>query len=442
VKVARVTTVAELLSAVDALLSVDAGDSDDSGGAFAALHDAALHDAALLALAGLACFDPMLSEAGAWGRAFELWRRVFESEEFWSLLVAADLKGDYEQPVTFGEVNELRLRAPRLVSAPVAERARDAALRQDLRVCARALTILRGAGLPAPLVEEYERETVGPAEDGLIEKLDAAFAWVGVISVGDGSPATRRNYCNQAWRRFEDVRPRLAEFAGLAGADSYFARRVFEHAASKLFHLAEAFDEAGRREESLFVCLKAHALAPHGCEPLDAIKEKLRATGGVEVLRERAASVYAEALARELADERAPSKLFKDDPAGGKTLDSFTGRQDSSSGCLTSVVLWLAMVGVGVMLQLCSVIKPGASYPPFNPLPRMTFTPEPLNLNLNLNYNVMPLNLRPYLVEPPGASKPRGRRRANRRAPPRGSNDSEPLPFNLGGPSNPNTPRE
>ena len=259
--------VAELMRAVEAVLARGSGGAGDPGGGHVSA--AALHDAALLALAGLARLDAALLEEGAWARAFALWRRLFEGEEFWSLLVAADLKGHYEQAVTFGEVAELRLRAPRLVSEFVAGRGFDAARAGDARLCLRALRVLRGAGLPRPLLDEYEQEAVGPFEDAAVEKLDAAFAWVGLVSVQDG--ARRRNYCNEAWRKFDNLRPRLAEFAGLAGADSYAARRVFEHAASKLLRLAEGFEAAGRREEALFVCLKARALAPPGCDGLAAI---------------------------------------------------------------------------------------------------------------------------------------------------------------------------
>lgn len=464
-KLVPASNVAELLRSVDALLSFDSGHSGDSGDADnngdstpalhdamlhdavphdAVLYDAVLHDAALLALAGLVCLDSTLKDLGAWARAFELWRQVFEGEEFWSSLVAADLKGDYEQPVTFGEVTELRLRAPRLVSAPIAERARTASLRGELRPATRALTILRGAHLPAPLLEEYERETIGPAEDGLIEKLDEAFAWVGIMGFGDSAPAKRRNYGNQAWRRFEKLRPRLAEFDALAGADSYFARRVFEHAASKLLRLAEAFDLAGRREESIFVCLKARALAPADCEPLPAIEEKLRALGAGEEIRVREADEYREDLTRELADGRVPSKLFKDDSAGGKTLDSFTTpQQASSSGCTVSVGFWLAIVMVTVLLQWCGVIKPRTSRTTFDSLPRMTFTPEPPNLNFKIDIPPpLNLNLRPYVIEPPGASRSRGRRRAHTRTSPPGTNEGELPPLNLNAPSNLNTPRQ
>ncbi|MET0622668.1 MAG: hypothetical protein ABW250_06800, partial [Pyrinomonadaceae bacterium] len=240
---APASNVAELSHAVEALLA----------GAGAE----ALHDAALLALCGVVRLDPALRDPEAWRRAFALWQRVFEREEFWTLLVAADLKGDYEQPVTFAEVEELRQAAPRVVTEHVAALGGEAARGGKLSAAARALRLLRGAGLPAPLLQEYENELVGPAEDLVTEELVHAFAWAGGLGFGAKSAATRRNYCNEAWRNFDKLRPRLAEFVELAGEDFYATRRVFGHAASKLLRLAVSFEEAGRKPEALVVCRAA-----------------------------------------------------------------------------------------------------------------------------------------------------------------------------------------
>jgi hypothetical protein len=406
---APVSTIAELTAAVEELLKrvpVSPFNSDgDEGARLADVEAAALHDAALLALAGVVRLDPTLGEGEAWARAFKLWRRLFACEEFWSLLVALDLKGDYEQAVTFGEVAELRRAAPRVVYAHAAGRARDAVLRGNLRDAAHALEILRGASPPATLLREYEEETVGPAEDKLKEELDTAFAWVGTSSFGFKPAPERRNYCNDAWRRFNLMRPRLAEFARLAGADSFHARRVFEHASSKLFKLAVSFEEAAQPREALFVCLKARALAPPDSEELAAVEAKLGALGAIEELRERSQGEYRAALARELDDARVPPKLFRDDPKGGQTLDSYT-RRDDRAGCLTSVGFWLLMVMVGVGLRACVGSTTRTRYPSISPMPTLNIRPN-LNYNIILNYNIPPpLNLTPY-TDP----RPRNRRR-------------------------------
>lgn len=418
---AQVSTTAELTAAVEELLKrvpVRPFNSDEDGGVRLADEAAsALHDAALLALAGLVRLDPTLREVEVWARALRLWRRLFECEEFWSLLVALDLKGDYEQAVTFGEVTELRRAAPRIVYAHAAARARDAVVRDELREAARALELLRGAELPATLLREYEQETVGPAEDKLTEELDTAFCWVGISGFDLKPAAERRNHCNDAWRRFERLRPRLADFARLAGPDSFYARRVFEHAASKLFKLAVLFEEIQRTQEALFVCLKARALAPPDSEELADIDAKLAALGAVGELRERSQGEYEAALARELEDAREPPKLFRDDPKGGKTLDSFTRKRDVP-GCLTSVAFWLLMVGVGVGLKACGVINTRPTRTPIELLPALNVRPN-LNFNVNVNYNINippPLNLSPYTEPPRGKRKRRTPRNDN--APP------------------------
>jgi hypothetical protein len=409
---AEVSNTAELTAAVEELLkrvpvepfSRD-GTSEKEGARLADEEAAALHDAALLALSGVVRLDPVLREVEAWARAFSLWRRLFGCEEFWSLLVALDLKGDYEQPVTFGEVAELRRAAPRVVYAHAAGRARDAVVRGDLREAARIMELLRGAAPHATLLREYEEETVGPAEDKLTEELDAAFTWVSLPSFDLKTAAERRNHCNDAWRRFGLVRPRLADFARLAGPDSFYARRVFEHAASKLFKLASSFEEAGQTQEAIYVYRKARALAPPESEELAAIDAKFAALNLSGGPRERSQGEYAAALARELEDARVPPKLFKDDPKGGMTLDGYTRKRDVP-GCLTSVAFWLLMVGVGVGLKVCGVISTRPTRTPIESLPALKVTPN-LNFNVNLNYNIPPpLNLRPY-TDPP----PRGRRK-------------------------------
>jgi hypothetical protein len=419
---APVSTVAELTAAVEELLKgvpVRAADSDDAGGGRLADEEAAaLHDAALLALAGAVRLDPTLGAAESWALAFRLWRRLFGCEEFWSLLVALDLKGDYEQPVTFGEVAELRRAAPRVVYAHAAGRARDAVARGDLRGAARAFDLLRGAEMHATLLREYEEETIGPAEDRLTEELDAAFAWVGLPGFDLKPAAERRNHCNDAWRRFVLVRPRLADFARLAGADSFYARRVFEHASSKLLRLAVSFEGIQRTQEALFVCLRARALAPPESEESDEIEAKLSALGAAGEAGGRSRGEYAAALARELEDAREPPKLFRDDPKGGKTLDSYT-RKGDAPGCLTSAAFWLLMVGVVVGMRACAGGGPRPTRTDIRSLPALNVRPN-LNYNVNLNYNIPPpLNLRPYADPPP---RDRRKRRATR-------NDTEtPIP--------------
>ncbi|MBV8857279.1 MAG: hypothetical protein JOZ96_01330 [Acidobacteria bacterium] len=424
-----VSTVAELTAAVEELLKrvpVQPSDSDKAGGwRLADEEAAALHDAALLALAGVVRLDPTLREAGAWARALGLWRRLFGCEEFWSRLVSLDLKGDYEQPVAFGEVAELRRAAPRAVYAHVAGRARDSVVRGELREAVRAFEILRGAGMSATLLREYEEETVGTAEDKLTEELDTAFTWVGGAGFEHKPAAERRNYCNGAWRRFELVRPRLADFARLAGVESFYARRVFEHAAAKLLKLAASFQEAQRPDEALFVCYTARLFAPPESEELPAILEKLRTLGVNEDAGDRSPNGFGGMVMSALTRERTPPKLFKDDPKGGKTLDSFTRKSDAP-GCLTSAAFWLLMVGVGVGLRACAGDRPRAPYyMPVNSLPTINVRPT-VNLNLNLNYNIpLPLNLSPY-TEPTPRGKRKRRATRNDNVPPAAAERASP----------------
>lgn len=393
-------TVAELSHAVDALLAREGPE--------------ALHDAALLSLCGLLRLDPMLHDPEAWRRAFELWRRLFACEEFWSLLVAADLKGDYEQPVTFGEVEELRQDAPRVVSAHVAAFGGEAARRGRLRVAARAMSLLRGAGLPVALLQEYENELVGPAEDAVTEELAGAFAWVEGPGFSARTDATRRNYCNEAWRKFDKLRPRLAEFVELAGEDSYATRRVFEQTASKLLRLAGLFDEAGRRPEALFVCRTARALAPPGSDEIHAVEAKLVALGAGEESRASSRGGYAEALAGEASAGRSASKLFRDDLKGDRTFTAVSDTSDTP-GCLTTAAVYAVFALTCFGLQWCGVINTRPSRTPINSVPQINIRPN-LNFGIpNMNYYIPPLNLRPYTEPPPRSTRQPGTGKRRRR---------------------------
>lgn len=408
----NVSNVEELERAVSSLASSKTG---------------APHDAALLALAGLVRLDPELRAPDAWARAFELWRRVFDAEEFWSRLVAADLRGDFEQLVTYAEVRELRASAPRVVSRTLAERARDAALRADARECGRVLALLRGAGLPAALLEEYERESLGPLEDSLTERINAAFGWLYLVTVEHRGAATVRNYANDAWRNFKAAAQDLSEFTRAAGASHYAARRMLEHTASKLLLLSERFEEAGRREESLFVALKAHALAPPDSEANANARAKLSALDAGDAVSEKTEDEYADAVMLELSDAREPEKLFKNDPRGEQTLDSFLkthadwksrNAASNKSNLRFALLTCAAFVFTCFALQRCGAINTRRS-PTFpGNFPAPIYTPFQLNLNYNYNLN---LNIQPYPIPPPlildEPRKPaRGRRRrANQR---------------------------
>lgn len=379
---------------------------------------AALHDEALLSLAGLMRLDPLLLETDAWAHAFELWRRVCESDEFWSRLVAADLRGDFEQLVTYAEARDLRERAPRIISQPVAERARNAAHLKDARECGRILSLLRAASLPQTLLDEYERETLGPLEDSLTETIDVIFGWLYLVTVESRGAATVRNYANAAWRKFRAVEPELYDLTQAAGASHYVARRVLEHVASKLLLLTQRFEEAGRREETLFVALKTYALAPPSSEAHAKASAKLRELGVPEIFQTKTAEGYADALARELSDERDTRKLFKDDPNGERTLDSFfrsvgTPTQKRAS-FLPTILTFLGFAFTCFALQFCGVVNTRVPSPYPGSFPAPTYTPFQLNINYNLNLNIQPYPMPSPLVLEDLGKPSRGRKRRAR----------------------------
>jgi rhodanese-related sulfurtransferase len=242
---------------------------------------AARHDAALLSLAVMLRLDPALELADDWRRAFALWKELIEGREFWSLLMAADLKGDFEQATTFGEIGGLRGRAWRLVTAPLAETARDAMLREDHAQAGRALAVLRAAGMPPTVAGEYEHEILGSIEDEFDVLLSDAFIVYRYEVKSTQNIAERRATCWSALGKFnERVRPALKKILDLAGSESDVARRMFAAAADALDELSDGFETGYDNDSRVKMLRRAWQLAPPESASLLLIEEHLAAAAG------------------------------------------------------------------------------------------------------------------------------------------------------------------
>jgi hypothetical protein len=346
---------------------------------------AARHDAALFLLAALHALDTRLEERELWAEAFRLWREEVEAEEFWSSLVAADLRGEYEQVLTFAEAAELRLRTPRLVSQALAGVAVEEAAHENHAGVGRVLAVLRDARLPRPLLEEYENEALGPLEERAERVCDASFGFVSLMAHGTSLPPSElkeRHYDPAVYRFCSEAKPELFKFLDAAGADSYHLRRLTRHAAERLGELAGYYRKDVWTEQAVYLYRTARALAPDDSAELAASDAALREMGGGEKIE---TTEYVVRLARELSDLRPPSKLFKAPPA------AYTAKGDPTfKGCGWQIALFVVAVISCFVLDKCGVIKMGrrSSYPPafnFNynynqrvPVPQFSPVPIPL----------------------------------------------------------------
>jgi hypothetical protein len=404
--VSRPKKVAALRAAADELLEAES--------------PSARHDAALFLLAALHRLDSDFHYAEEWARAFTLWHEVVEREEFWSLLVAEDLKGDFEQLVTYGEVKRLRERTQRLLTTHVADRAREALARNDYAVPARALRLLRGAALPAPLLDEYEDALLGPVEDRVEKLCDEAFAWVALF-FGEEINNQPKYFFDQAWKDFHwKLKPQLNRFVQLAGVESRGVRRTCERTAEKLSELAASYQRYGLVKQSLYVYRQARALAPPGSAPVPAIVGGLRALDPSVELRPRTDAEYAAALARELGETRPPPKLFYEEDI----VSTKGGRGQTLKGCLAQAAFYLLMVAGCFLLNKCGIINSRRSG---TRLPPSTF-----NFNYNAPRIVIPslrnLNLEPLDISPlptPGTPKRARRKQRPTRQQPQGVQGGE-----------------
>jgi rhodanese-related sulfurtransferase len=272
---------------------------------------AARHDIALLSLAVLLRLDPALQLADEWRRTYALWKELIEGKEFWSLLMSADLKGDFEQVTTFGEIGDLRGRAWRLVTAPLAETGRDALVGEDYAQVGRALSVVRASGLPQALAGEYEQEILGPVEDECDVVLHTAFSLYRYEVKTTQNIDERRKTCWRALGNYnEQVRPALKKMLDLAGPESAVARRVFAAGADALDELADGFETALDEESRLRMLRRAWQLAPPASASLLLVEEHLAEAGDAGERPPKTEAVYARQLREALREPVAPPELF------------------------------------------------------------------------------------------------------------------------------------
>ncbi|HEV2803104.1 MAG TPA: rhodanese-like domain-containing protein [Pyrinomonadaceae bacterium] len=271
----------------------------------------ARHDCALLRLAGLLRLDPAFELGEEWRQTYALWKEVVETREFWSSLMAADLKGDFEQATTFAEISDLRQRTWRLVTAPVAETAKDAILGEDRQHAARALAVLNTSPLPQTLRHEYEQEILGPVEDEFDVLLAMTFMTYRYEVKTNQSIGERRETCWRAHAKFnEQIRPALKKILELAGAESQVARRIYAAAAEMLDELADGFESAFDRETRVKMLRKAWQLAPPESAALLTIEEHLDAARDSGERPQKTVEGYARQLAAALREPPAQAELF------------------------------------------------------------------------------------------------------------------------------------
>lgn len=346
---------------------------EESAGRFQRGDDAAQpstgHDIALLSLAVILQLDPQLFHTNEWRRTYALWKELIEAKEFWSLLVASDLKGDFEQATTFGEVRNLRGRAWRLVTAPVAEIAKDGILRDDHPLARRALSILRHSELPPTLADQYENEILAPVEDEFDALFAEAFRSYRYYVKSDQSVSERRATCQRVLAKFdEEVKPALKKIFELAGARSPVARRIFEVAADGLDELADGFETAFEPAWRLKMLRRAWQLAPPESASLLLIEEHLKAAGDQQERKPKTDSDYAHELRRALLSQPVVQpELFTNYIEKAEAAKS-------SEGCVelfSKVVLVLLLV---VFVGKCFSSLPGSR--------RTRALPPPMNFNV------------------------------------------------------------
>lgn len=341
------------------------------------------HDAALLGYARLIACEAATRDDDSWGAGWvetlTLWRELVEADEFWSLLLATDLKGDFEKLATHAEIRSLRGRALTLVSAPLVELARDALMREDVAACGRALAALRRAPLPSSLVAEYESEILGAVEDDFEARCQEMWLQLLVDNIKAHRVNERIRVCNQTLSTFkDDIRPRLRRIVALAGTESHITRRVCETGASYLRQLAVVFpSHCG--EVALRLLEQAWMLAPPGSDEESQVEGELRRHGRDEFIKARTNDEYYASLPAQL---RPQAQLFASYIDEGDAA-TYPDMQSSGGG----VSSWVGLAVLSLILVLCGWY--GASRPSvktnLRTLDMSNYKPiRPPNVNLDI----------------------------------------------------------
>lgn len=365
---------------------------------------AARHDAALLSLATALSYDAGVTRAALWSMSLALWKETVERDDFWSLLVATDLKGDFEQLATYSEVRELRRRTLRLVTTPVADIARDAVTREDYETARRALAVLRDAALPEALFNGYEQDILAPVEDLFDARLEEVFGTLrGSVEAGLWFTDKRR-CCEETLSNYNhEIKPLLRRFLNLAGVRSAAARRVFEATAVALHEVAEVYREVGEMELGRRLQARALRLSPPGCAALASNE------AGMEIPSEQSGDRTDEEYRRGLQEELRPqAELFS------AYIETTAAKPPSPiASVMESTWAGLLLVVVGIFCGLFVGHSPGGrSYrglPPgidFNQNFNRRIYVSP---NMNIKIPPMP-DLTPYpplRIEPPGTTRRR-----------------------------------
>lgn len=340
---------------------------------------AARHDAALTNYARALQSDAEIRDGDGWTEALQAWSELVVADGFWSLLLATDLKGDFEKLATHDELRSLRRETLALVAAPLFELARDALLVEDVAACGRALAVLRAASLPTALVVAYESELLGPVEDDFESRCQESLIQFAVDAFKASDDNERIRLCNQTLSTFkDDLRPRLRGIVVLAGAESHITRRACATAASFLRQLAGGLPSR-RKDVAWRLLEQAWRLAPPGSEVESAVADALRREGRGDCIVARTDDEYDASLPALVQPQTETFASYIDDGARAKAWHLDTG---SVNGGLS----WVGIAVLSVIFGLCGWY--GASRPSVQTnlrgLDMSNYRPPGMNINLDI----------------------------------------------------------
>ena len=169
-----------------------------------------------------------LNDAGVklWVQALRAWHRVVVDDNYWSLTLSLEERGDFEPRALPSEIDALRDDAVRLAAEPFVASARDAVARNDVSTVRRisaAFEELKDSGswaakslddIALPVLEHFQRLCTALREESL-----------GKIVQNNDAMKRNKNVCDAALNRFRtEAEPELRKTIELLAENSRFGR--------------------------------------------------------------------------------------------------------------------------------------------------------------------------------------------------------------------------
>jgi hypothetical protein len=198
-------------------------------------HDQSLHKL-------LSAINSPLDAAGLelWVDALQAWNKVITDDNYWSLIISLEERGDFEPAALPSEIDSLRERAVELAAEALLVGARNAFARNEWKTVRGILATLEKLSNTGTWTTRALEEIVAPATETFQNLCSAVSQQCTEQTVRDPEAAyLNKKHCQDALERFRfQIQPALDRLLELVPLEHYLARHAKEEAARCLNTIA------------------------------------------------------------------------------------------------------------------------------------------------------------------------------------------------------------